>query len=253
MTARHLVESSRSISEATQNPHLNTRRNTAKIVVGLTVVFMISYVPYHVSCTYTICTADVSILSTITDILLYSNYELQHTYLISTCLLLINPCLNPVALFCTSSPSTQHLKRYLTCCYKTNSPPADLQLARRNWFGSQNLHTVNEFSLGVCSWNYTVRFWLCWAVTVCEYCIRGKSLRLYTDGHPGSLRCYSVPQNNISLVSSSQIHSYQQFTIFSQKAMAEQVGRTGERSGTYRVVVGRAEGNMLLGRSRSRW
>jgi len=48
MTARHLVESSRSISEGTQNPQLKTRRNTAKIVVGLTVVFMISYVSYHV-------------------------------------------------------------------------------------------------------------------------------------------------------------------------------------------------------------
>jgi hypothetical protein len=48
MTARHLVESSRSISEGTQNPQLKTRRNTAQIVVGLTVVFLISYVPYHV-------------------------------------------------------------------------------------------------------------------------------------------------------------------------------------------------------------
>jgi len=45
MTARHLVESSHSISEGTQNPQLKTRRNTAKIVVGLTVVFLISYVP----------------------------------------------------------------------------------------------------------------------------------------------------------------------------------------------------------------
>jgi hypothetical protein len=52
MTARHLVESSRSISEGTHNPHLNTRRNTAKVVVGLTVVFLINYVPYHVVWTY---------------------------------------------------------------------------------------------------------------------------------------------------------------------------------------------------------
>jgi len=47
MTARHLVDSSRSMSEGTQNPQLKTRRNTANIVVGLTVVFVISYVPYH--------------------------------------------------------------------------------------------------------------------------------------------------------------------------------------------------------------
>ena len=32
MTAHYLFESSQSISEGTQNPQLNTRRNTAKIV-----------------------------------------------------------------------------------------------------------------------------------------------------------------------------------------------------------------------------
>jgi hypothetical protein len=39
----------------------------------------------------------------------------------------------------------------------------------------------------------------------------------------------------------------------SQKVRVGQVGRTGERSGAYRVLVGRPEGNMPLGRSRSRW
>ena len=37
--ARHLMESSRSISEGTQNPKLNRCKNTAKIVVRITVVF----------------------------------------------------------------------------------------------------------------------------------------------------------------------------------------------------------------------
>jgi hypothetical protein len=54
MTAIHLAESSLPVSEGTQNPQLQTRRNTAKIVVGLTVVFPISYVPYHVVCNYII-------------------------------------------------------------------------------------------------------------------------------------------------------------------------------------------------------
>ena len=52
MTAIHLMKSSRSISEGTQNPQLNTCRTTAMIMVGLTVVFMISHVPYHVLWTY---------------------------------------------------------------------------------------------------------------------------------------------------------------------------------------------------------
>jgi len=132
MTARHLVVSSRSISEGTKNPQLKTRRNTAKIVVGLTVVFLISYVPYHVFWTYFICSQEDIISSDSRDVLRYSNYELQYTYLISTCFLLVNSCLNPVALFCTSSQLRQHLKRYLTCFGKTNFPSTDPALASRN-------------------------------------------------------------------------------------------------------------------------
>ena len=71
MTARHLVESSRAISEGTQNSQLKTRRNTAKIVAGLTVVFLISYVPYHVFWAYFICTK----LSTI-----YSLQKFNHSF-----------------------------------------------------------------------------------------------------------------------------------------------------------------------------
>ena len=117
--ARHLVESYRSISERTQNPLPKTRRNAAKIVVGLAFVFMTSSVPYHAFWTYINCTRQVRIFSEkSTKIFIYSNYKFQYTYLISTCFLLINSCLNPVALFFTSSPFRQHLKHYLTCFAK---------------------------------------------------------------------------------------------------------------------------------------
>ena len=124
MTSRHLVESSRAISEGTQNPQLKKRRNAAKIVLGLAVVFVISYVPYHVFWTYYIC-SQVQISSSdfnhifyfpspnIRNILNDSNYEFQYMYLISTCFLSINSCLNPVAMFYTSSQFRHHLKRYL--------------------------------------------------------------------------------------------------------------------------------------------
>jgi hypothetical protein len=131
MTARHLVENSRPIFEGTQNPQLETRRNTAKIVVGLTFVFMISYVPYHAFWTYFIFSEKGYFIHRIIDWLDYSNNKIQYSYLISTCFLLINSCLNPVALFCTSFPIRQHLKRYVTCFCKTNAPPTDLQLGRR--------------------------------------------------------------------------------------------------------------------------
>ena len=133
MTARHLIKSARSISEGTQNPQLNTRRNTAKIVMGLAFVFMISYVPYHAFWTYINYTeVEERGLDKITDIIDLLNYRFQHTYLISTCFLLLNSCLNPVALFCTSSPFRQHLKRYLTCFCKTNSSPNDIEIRRRS-------------------------------------------------------------------------------------------------------------------------
>jgi len=140
---RHLVENSRAISEGTQNTHLKTRRNSTKIVVGLAVVFVISYVPYHVFWTYFICSQKSPLSSTIVynsynhysniqNTLNSSDYEIGYTYLISKCFLTINSCLNPVALFCTSSQFRQHLKRYLTCFCKTSSPSSDFELARIN-------------------------------------------------------------------------------------------------------------------------
>jgi len=132
MTARHLVESSRSISDGIENPQHKTRRNTAKIVLGLTLVFLISYVPYHVFWTFKIHSQEEMFSVVDTSKLNYSQYKFQYTYLISNCFLLINPCPNPVALFCTSSQFRQHLKRYVTCFCKTNSPSNGLELARIN-------------------------------------------------------------------------------------------------------------------------
>jgi hypothetical protein len=110
MTARHLVESSRSISEGTQNSQLETRRITAKIVVGLTVVFLISYVPYHVFWSYIIWTQHFETI--FTEFMFQPKYAME--YFILTCLLIINSCLNPVALLCTSSLFRRNLKRYFS-------------------------------------------------------------------------------------------------------------------------------------------
>ena len=120
---------SRPISEGTQNPQLNTRRNTAKIVVGLILVFLISYVPYHAFWNYFICTIERNILFLEKyQFFLYSNYKFQYTDLTSSYFLLIISCLNPVALFCTGSPFRQHSKRFLIPFCKTNSPSSDLEL-----------------------------------------------------------------------------------------------------------------------------
>jgi hypothetical protein len=126
MTARHLMKSAQPISEQTQNPQLNTRKNTATIVLGLTVVFLISYVPYHVWWTYVM----FNIFSLSVE---YFVDKFDYTYIFSTYLLLLNSCFNPVALCCTSLAFRRQFKRYLTCCCKANPTASNIELTRRNW------------------------------------------------------------------------------------------------------------------------
>jgi hypothetical protein len=139
MAARHLFESVFYFPGFTKNPLLNRRKFTAKIMVGLTFVCLISYLPYHALWTNVITTEKQKISDLkITEINPYKNYKLgkiissknyklHYSYLVSTCLLLINSCLNPVAQLGMSFAFRSKLKPFLTCC-KTNSTPTDLEL-----------------------------------------------------------------------------------------------------------------------------
>ena len=131
-TAHHLVKSACPISEETQNPQLNKRKNTAKFVAGLTFVFLISNVPFHVCSTIYIFSTDwvVYLYNSVSYFYLLNN--LYFMKLISASLLLINSCLNPVALFCTGRAFRRHFKRYLTCLCKANALPTNIELKRRN-------------------------------------------------------------------------------------------------------------------------
>jgi hypothetical protein len=132
MIARHLLKSSSSLSEGTRNSRLETRKSTAKVVLGLTVVFLISYVPYHVLKTYVDISMNLD--KTLFNILeaLLRFHSLADIKFILQLLLPINSCLNAVALFCTSLAFRGHLKRYLTCCFKANYLTNDFELTRRN-------------------------------------------------------------------------------------------------------------------------
>jgi hypothetical protein len=123
MIARHLLKSSSSLSGGTQNSRLETRKSTAKIVLGLTVVFLISYVPYHVLKTYlfSLINLDNSLFKILERVIW--NYTIGDIMVILNVFLSINSCLNPVALFCTSLAFRRQFKRYLTCCCKAKSPP----------------------------------------------------------------------------------------------------------------------------------
>jgi L-asparagine transporter-like permease len=131
MTARHLVKGCSVIPGETQNPQQNSRKSTAKVVFGLTVVFLISYVPLHIYNTYYYSINNLDIYLSV-----FSEQKLDpllfEIFAILEILLSFNSCLNPVALFCTSRAFRRQLKRYLTCCRKTNSPPTDFELRRRN-------------------------------------------------------------------------------------------------------------------------
>jgi hypothetical protein len=128
MAARHLLKSALPMSDNIEHPHAETRKNSAKIMFGLTVVFLISFVPYQIFITYSL-SSDVYQLQFWYSI---APRQFEYTYVISTCLLLTNSCLNPVALFWTSLAFRKQIRRYLTCCCKGNSPPTDLELERRN-------------------------------------------------------------------------------------------------------------------------
>jgi hypothetical protein len=132
MTFCHLLKSRFSLSEETNNARQNTRKITAKVVLGLTLVFLFSFVPsqfYEMFLVLSInfensddeIVKDLDVASNFATIL--SILDLSYS---------INSCLNPVALFCTSLAFRRHFKRYLTCCCKTKTPPTDFELTRRN-------------------------------------------------------------------------------------------------------------------------
>jgi hypothetical protein len=131
--ARTLVESSCSLSEEKQNHRLNTRKNTAKVVLGLTVVFLMTYLPHRISVTFYIYFSihlDIYTATSSDEFGWVSNGS--HIYVILHLLLSISSCLNPVALYCTSLAFRREFKRYLTCRCKRKSPLTDFELSRRN-------------------------------------------------------------------------------------------------------------------------
>jgi hypothetical protein len=99
---------------------------SAKVVLGLTVAFIFSYVPYYALYTYIYFNWDLLIEN--------RYYYMDFLFDVSDALVLINSCLNPVALFCTSALFIKKLKRYLTCSCKANSPPppTDIELTITN-------------------------------------------------------------------------------------------------------------------------
>jgi hypothetical protein len=83
----------------------DARTRSANILIGLTVVFAISYVPYYLS------------------LFLYNYFNVEklgflQMFIISYTLIFVNSCFNPVALYASSANFRQHFNRYLQwCCH----------------------------------------------------------------------------------------------------------------------------------------
>jgi len=129
--SRHLLKKPFSSSE-THNARQNTRKNNAKVVLGLTLVFLFTSVPFHIYETYLI--SNINLEKSVYEIVeeMKGPSNLMSIMLILEVFLSINSCLNPVALFCTSLAFRRHFKRYLTCCCKTKSPTNNFELTKRN-------------------------------------------------------------------------------------------------------------------------
>jgi hypothetical protein len=81
----------------------NARIRSANILIGLNVVFAISYVPYYLF------------------LFLYHYFNVEkleflQMFIISYTLIFANSCCNPVALYAASANFRQHFNRYLQCC-----------------------------------------------------------------------------------------------------------------------------------------
>jgi len=115
-TSRHLMKNSFYISGMAQNTQIKKRRNAAKVVLGLAIVFAISYVPSHFLLTF----RSFYYRTILREFDWYS--FVVHLREICDCFLCLNSCLNPVAVFCTSLAFRMHLKRYLTRCCTNKFP-----------------------------------------------------------------------------------------------------------------------------------
>jgi uncharacterized membrane protein len=132
MMARHLLKRVDPLLADTQNPQLNTRTNTARTVLGLILVFLFSYVPYHIWLMYLFYSIKLTNTVTRSEVEVGWFNSILDIMPIPIFFLSLNSCLNPVALFCTGRAFRSHFKRYLTRCCKTKPPSDEFELAKRN-------------------------------------------------------------------------------------------------------------------------
>jgi Leucine-rich repeat (LRR) protein len=128
MTARNLVRRVHSSQD-----EIKRCKTLAKIVIGLAVVFSVSFLPYHVLIVIFVWKDPMFELST------------AYVIFISTCLLALNPCLNPISLCCTSVTFKKLFKHYLLCCCRRR-PAQDVEDSDLPPCQEASVHYRRDFS-----------------------------------------------------------------------------------------------------------
>jgi hypothetical protein len=113
MTARQLMITARRMQKEAK-----ACKTLAKVVLGLTVVFFVSFVTYHV------------LWSVILWEIIPFDFEMTYVLFISSCLLVFNSCFNPVAPYCTSVTFRKQIQHYLLGCFRREKSGSGMKTNR---------------------------------------------------------------------------------------------------------------------------
>lgn len=111
LMAHHLMVSTRNmpgeLQYSGQSSQIRARKKVAKMVLSFVIIFMISFLPYHIFMVW------FHFYPYSHDV--YDEY--WHAFrIVGFCLSFMNSCVNPVALYFVSGVFRKHFNRYLFCC-----------------------------------------------------------------------------------------------------------------------------------------
>lgn len=141
LMAHHLMVSTRNMPgelrhAGGQSGQIRARKKVAKMVLSFVIIFMISFLPYHVFMVW------FHFYPHSLDA--YDDY--WHAFrIVGFCLSFINSCVNPVALYFVSGVFRKHFNRYLFCCCPFARPGA----ATAESTAGQDVHLTHVNSASV--------------------------------------------------------------------------------------------------------
>ncbi|XP_050424286.1 neuropeptide CCHamide-2 receptor-like [Adelges cooleyi] len=117
LMAHHLMVSARNmpgeLQHTGQSGQIQARKKVAKMVLSFVIIFMVSFLPYHV---FTVWFHFYPYSKEVYD-------DYWHAFrIVGFCLSFLNSCVNPVALYFISGVFRKHFNRYLFCWFPFARP-----------------------------------------------------------------------------------------------------------------------------------